>query len=130
MAAHEDLELLNAALALAMVDGDFSSAEKGIIQGLAARAGVGQVSLQAMMDRAQRDPDMHKDLHIRSGGKARKIMEFLVAQARIDGEITNEERDMLVKICLQLGIDTDEFGQIYAQGVAKADELRKRRRPS
>lgn len=130
MAVDEDLELLNAVLALALVDGNLSSGEKGIIQGLAARVGVGEVSLNAMIDRARREPEMYKDLRIADRRKARRVMVLLVAQARIDGEISEEERELLVRISMQLGIDTEEFGQIYAEGVAQSDGLRQRRKPS
>jgi len=128
MALNEELELLNAVLALAMIDGRMSSSEKGIIHGLAARVGVGQVSLDAMVERAQSDPKMHEELRIRDAERARQVLELMVAQARADGEITHEERDLLVKIAAQLDIDTNEFGQIYAKGVSRADELRLRRR--
>lgn len=126
MAVDDDLELLNALLALAVVDGNLSSGERGVIEGLAARIGVGKVSLNAMIERARHDPHLHETIRIADGKKARRGLELMVAQARIDGEITFEERELLVQIALRLGIDTDEFGEIYARGVAKADELRSR----
>lgn len=127
MAIDDDLELLNALLALAVVDGKLSGGERGVIEGLAVRVGVGAVSLNAMIDRAQREPDLHESIRITDPKNARRAMELLVAQARIDGEIADEERDMLVKMALTLEIDTDEFGEIYARGVTKADEIRRRR---
>lgn len=127
MSIHEDLELLNAVLALAVIDGDLSGGEKGIIQGLAARAGIGQVSLDAMIERARREPNVYEDLRISDARKARKAMALLVAQARVDGEISDAERELLVKFATLMDIDTDEFAQIYADGVARADEARRRR---
>jgi tellurite resistance protein len=127
MPLNEELELLNAVLALAMIDGTLSRSEMGIIEGLAVRVGVGQVSLEAMIGRARREPDVHENLRMQSTKRARKAMALMVAQARIDGEISDQERELLVKIAQQLGIETDEFGQIYADGVAQADELRRRR---
>ncbi len=127
MSIHEDLELLNAVLALAMVDGKLTSSEMGVIEGLAARVGVGEVSLEAMIGRARREPDLHEGLRIECSTKARKAMALLVGQARIDGEISDAERELLVKISAQLGIDTDAFSRIYADGIARADEIRRRR---
>ncbi len=128
MPLNEDMELLNAALALAMIDGRLSRSEMGIIEGLATRIGVGQVSLEAMISRARSDPDMHRDLKVKSEKRARRILSLLVAQARIDGSISDAERELLVKLAVQLGIDTDQFGHIYAEGVAHADEILQRRR--
>ncbi len=127
MPLHEDLELLQAALALAMVDGHMSSAERGVIQGLAVRVGVGEVSLDAMVKRAKEDPQAYEELRMTSAAGARRALELLVAQARIDGRITADERELLVKIAQNLGIGTDEFGRIFALGVTRADDLRERR---
>jgi tellurite resistance protein len=127
MSLSEDLEILNAVLALAVVDGKLSESEKGVFQGLAARIGVGEVSLNAMIERAKHDPEVYRDLHITPPAKARQVMELLVAQARADGEISDSERELLVKISQKFQIGPDEFGRIYATGVARADELRRRR---
>lgn len=40
MTSMEDVDLLRAALAVAMADGKLSGSEKGVVQGLAQRAGV------------------------------------------------------------------------------------------
>lgn len=130
MPLNEEMELLNAALALAMIDGRLSRSEMGVIQGLANRIGVGQISLEAMVTRARSDPNMHQDLKVKSEKRARKILSLLVAQARIDGVISDAERELLVKLAVQLGIDTDQFGNLYAEGVAHADEILERRRQS
>jgi len=127
MGLNEELEVLNAVLALAMADGRMSKGEKGIVRGLAARVGVGEVSLNAMIQRAKSDPEMLRDFHIGSPAKARQALELLVAQARIDGEISDAERGLLVTIGQRLGIDTEEFGRIYAAAVARADDLLRRR---
>ncbi len=127
MPLNEDLDVLQAVLALAIVDGKLSRSEMGVIEGLARRIGVGQVSLEAMISRARREPNTYEELRIKSQKRARRVMELMVAQARVDGEISDSEREMLVKIALQLGIDTDDFGTIYAEGVSRADEIRQRR---
>ncbi len=127
MALNEETNLLKAVLTLAMVDGKMSAAEKGIIGSLAARIGVGQVSLAAMIDRATRDPHSVDDLRIADPQKARQALELLVAQARIDGDISDAERALLVRIAQALQVPTEEFGDIYRSGIARADRLRRER---
>ena len=126
----EQIELLRAAIALAMADGELSRAEKGVIEGLAHRVGVGKVSLKAMLDTAQADDSIADNILIGSKDRARVALELLVAQARIDGEISDEERNVLVRIAMSLNFTTDEFQVIYEAGIARADALRKTRRES
>ena len=51
----------------------------------------------------------------------------VVAQARIDGEISPEEREVIVRIAMGLGILNDEFQTVYTKGVDGADACGKRR---
>ena len=53
-------------------------------------------------------------------------MKLLVATARIDGEISEQERTLLVDISTKLGIDATEFGGLYREALAAADEIRRR----
>ena len=59
--------------------------------------------------------------------RARVALELLVAQARIDGDICDEERSLLVRIATTLNLSTDEFQGIYEAGIARADALRQSR---
>ena len=126
----EQLELLRAAIALAMADGELSRSEKGVVEGLAQRVGVGKVSLKAMLDTAQANDSIADNILIGSKKRARVALELLVAQARIDGEISDEERSVLVRIAMSLSFTTDEFQGIYESGLARADTLRRTRRGS
>ncbi len=124
----EKLELLKAALVVAAADGSISRAETGLIMGLAVRAGVGQASLQAMIDAAQRGEQPDPRILMQSPRSARTALELLVAQARINGEITDSERDVLVRIAARLRITGDEFNETYRAGLDRADRLRKQHR--
>ncbi|MCH7872199.1 MAG: TerB family tellurite resistance protein [Planctomycetes bacterium] len=126
----ERVELLRAAIAVALADGELSRSEKGVIEGLAQRVGVGTVSLKAMLDTAQADDSIADNILIGSKKQARVALELLVAQARIDGEISDEERSVLVRIAMSLGFTTDEFQGVYEAGIARADALRQTRRGS
>jgi tellurite resistance protein len=128
MTTMEDVELLKAAIAVAVADGTIRRSEKGVLQGLAMRVGVGRMSFQAMVDAAEREGFQGDDLLIRSKDKARQAFELLVAQARIDGEISDEERSLLVQIGQRLNITGDEFGELYTAGIRRADDIRRSRK--
>ena len=100
----EDLELLKAALAVAVADGEIRRSEMGVVEGLAMRLGVGRASLEAMLEAAQKDNSTADNILIRSKERARRALELLVAQARIDGEISAEERNVIVRIATSLNL--------------------------
>lgn len=123
----EELELLKAALAVAVADGEIRRSEMGVVEGLAMRLGVGRASLEAMLEAAQKDDSTADNILIRSKERARRALELLVAQARIDGEISAEERGVIVRIATSLNLTGDEFQSIYEAGIARADRLRESR---
>jgi len=128
MAAMEDLDLLKAAIAVALADGRLRRSEKGVIQGLAARIGVGSASYEAMLEAAEHDDSIADNILIRSKEKARTAFELLVAQARIDGDISDQERDLLVRVAAALSITGQDFETLYLSGMKRADELREVRK--
>ncbi len=128
MGSMEDLDLLKAALAVAMADGRLMRSEKGVVWGLAERIGVGRVSFEAMREAAEEDDSIADNILMRSKEKARAALELLVAQARIDGEISDEERSLLVRIATSLGITGDDFESVYLAGISRADDIRKSRK--
>jgi uncharacterized tellurite resistance protein B-like protein len=52
-------------------------------------------------------------------------MELLVGAARIDGEVSEEERAVLVRVMETLDIPLARFSEIYQRGIQRADALRK-----
>ena len=127
MATMDDLELLKAALAVAVADGEIRRSQKGVVEGLAQRVGVGRASLQAMTEAAECDDSFADNILIGSAEKAHAAFELLVAEAEIDGEICDEERSVLVRIAGRLGITGDAFQAAYASGIEQADRIRKSR---
>ena len=123
----EKLELLKAALAVAVADSQLRRSELGVVMGLAARVGLGEASLEAMMNAAKRDPNFVDSVLMRSGDSARAAFELLVAEARIDGEISEEEREVLTRLAERLHISGDEFTKLYMAGIARADKIRQSR---
>ena len=126
----EQVELFKAALAIAVADGEVRRAEKGVLEGLALRVGVGRASFDAMLEAARQDEASADNVLIRSKKDARKGLELLVAQARIDGEISESERNLLVRIASRLELTGDEFQSVYQAGIARADKIRRSRKNS
>ena len=86
----DDLALLRGAIAVALADGELRRSEMGVLKGLAMRAGVGQMSFDAMLDAAKEGADLAGNVAMISPDASRTAFELLVAQARIDGEIFSE----------------------------------------
>ncbi len=123
----DEREILRAAIAVALADGELRRSEKGVLKGLAAKAGVGEVAFTAMMEEAEEKGADADHLMFLKPDTARRGLELLVSLARIDGVISPEERDVLVRIGLDLRIDMDEFEAIYKRGIKRADTLRESR---
>jgi uncharacterized membrane protein YebE (DUF533 family) len=126
--SRENLELLKAALAMAAVDGKVCAREKSLLKALAAKAGVGGVSLQAMIDRAMTEPADRAKLFQGVISQPEKAMQLLVAAASIDGAITEDERSLLVDISFVLGVSSDRFDDVFRDGLAAAKRVTKRRK--
>ncbi|MHC4415588.1 MAG: hypothetical protein ACYS0G_09920 [Planctomycetota bacterium] len=124
----EDTELLKAVVAVAVADGVVRRSEMGVVKGLAGRVGVGETSLAAMIEAAEQDESFADDIIIRSKGKARSAIKLLVGQARIDGEISREEREVIVRVAASLGITHAELGELFEAGIAEADRIRRSRK--
>lgn len=123
----DQLEILRAAMAVAVADGDLRRSEKGVLRGLADRVGVGAVTFDAMVEAAEQDPNFIDGIMLTSKESAPFCIELLVAQARIDGEISTQEREVIVRIAALLDVLGDEFQRVYEAGIRRADKIRKRR---
>ncbi len=121
---HEQVELLKALIALSAADGKISSSEQGLLNRFANRVGIGSASLEAMIERALADPSVRDDLFHRTMSNPQLALEMLVATARLDGNITDTERDLLAHVRGILDISMDDFDQVYERGIQRADALR------
>ena len=124
MKHREQRELFQAVLAVAGADGRIARSERGLLEALAERVGVGRISLKAMIDRAIRDPGFKSDRSLHKVSDPLKAMELLVAAARIDGEISEEERQLLVRTAEVWDIPNDDFVEAFKRGLATADRVR------
>jgi uncharacterized tellurite resistance protein B-like protein len=123
----EDLELLKATIAVAVADGELRSSELGVVVVLAKRAGIGQASFDAMVQAAQTDTSFAHNIVV-PPARARQAIVLLATQARIDGEVSPEERRVIVRIATCLGIAGDDFRAAYEEGIKRADTIRAARR--
>lgn len=119
----EDVELLKAAIAVAVADGELRRSELGVVQGLARRAGVGQASFDAMLEAAKSDATFAQNI-VMAPARAHQAIVLLVAQARIDGRVSPQERRVIVRIATCLGIGGDDFRRAFDEGTKKADSIR------
>ncbi|MFQ5490343.1 MAG: hypothetical protein ACE5GE_06430 [Phycisphaerae bacterium] len=126
MANAEELEILKAVLVIAAADGQILGSEKGVYGQLAGRLGLEKTELERLRLQASHDADMKDQLFGQKIGDPAKAMQLLVATARIDGDISEKERNLLVEISDKLGIGVQDFGKIYQSGIAMADAVRKR----
>ncbi|GJM23603.1 MAG: hypothetical protein DHS20C16_00180 [Phycisphaerae bacterium] len=124
---HEQIELLKALIALSAADGKISASERGLLCSFAGRIGIGSASLEAMIERAMSDPSARDDLFHRTMSNPQLALEMLVATARLDGNITTSERDVLIHVRGLLEISMDDFAEVYERGIQRADTLRKAR---
>ena len=81
-----------------------------------------------MVAAAQRGEKLPARMLLSASSKARVALELLVAEARIDGEIHDDERRVLVEIAGRLGIKGDDFMTVYEAGIERADAIRKGRK--
>ncbi len=123
----ENVELLRAAIAMAVADGKILRSEMGVVEGLAQRAGVGAVTIEAMFEAAANDETFADNLLLQPKDRAIKAVELLVGLARIDGKISDEERELIVRIAASIDVVDNEFRQAYEDGIKRADNLRKAR---
>ena len=124
---HEQIELMRAVVALAAADGKITRSEMGLLTSLATRIGIGEVSLNALIEQAMEQPEKRDELFGYAMSDPELAMELLVGAARIDGEIADAERELLSDIMSMLEIPVDKFGEIYQRGIQRADELRNAR---
>jgi tellurite resistance protein len=106
------IEILRAACCVAGLDGHVCEKELPLLLRLAERLGVGRVSLQAMVRRAESDPNFfHEQFELlqRDPDRALKVV-LLVAMA--DGMVSLEERVVLAHMAKRLGIDDARFDKL------------------
>ena len=114
MSVMKNVEILRAACCVAGLDESISDSERSMLERLAEHAGVGQTSLNAMIDRAVNDPDFYQEQFKTIRTDADSTMKALFCIAVADHVLTTEERVILHQFATRLGMDPKRFNQLLA----------------
>ena len=112
------VEILRAACCVAGLDREINEREMKMLRDLAEHAGVGQVSLSAMIDRAKTDADFYKDQFRIVRTNAENTMRVLVGVAIADHVLAQEERVILAHFAERLGMTPERFDK-YLEAAEK-----------
>lgn len=123
MSSMVQVEVLRAACCVAGADGETTESELELLQRLAKQTGVGQASLQAMIDRACSDKDFCNEQFRVLKSEPKETMAILLDVAMSDGEIDDAELRALGIFAKKLSVPED----IYAQLVEVAREMASKR---
>ena len=114
--SYSEVEVLRAACCIAALDDEVCQKERAILEKLRQRIGVGEVSFQAMLDRARRDHSFYEEQFKILQVEPDAAIKLLVSLAAADREITLNERVVLQHFAEKLGMTQERFEQIYAAG--------------
>ena len=114
-----DLEILRAAVCVAGLDGHVCDREHPLLTRLADRAGVGSVSLAAMIDLAEVDRQYYEEQFDIVKTDPEKTIKILMEVAVADGVLSVEERVIVSHFATKLGMSEQRFGELLAAAEAQ-----------
>ena len=94
MSVMHKVEILRAACCIAGADGEASEGELRLLKQLADQIGVGQASLDAMVDRSVRDPSFCNEQFQLLKTKPDKTLKILLKVAMSDRELEDAENKL------------------------------------
>jgi tellurite resistance protein len=109
------LELLRAACCVAGSDGEVTESEKVLVDKLAKEIGVGQASLNAMLDRAKADPEFYKEQFRVLKAEPSEAMAVLLEVSLADGKVDETESNVLRELASRLNVPAPVFEQLVAE---------------
>lgn len=119
------VEILRAACCVAGMDRNVSEKERALLQRLADHAGVGTVSLNAMIERAETDQEFHREQFRVMNTDADATMKVLFCVAIADHELTADELAVLAVFGKRLGLEAGRFEQLRAAAQKQVAAQRK-----
>ena len=114
MTPMQKVDVLRAACCVAGIDGPPKDSERLVIDKLAAEVGVGQASLEAMIDRGATDPNFHEEQFRVLKSDPQKSMAALLEVAMADGNISDDEKTVLRALAGRLEVAPDVFEQLMS----------------
>lgn len=110
----QKLDVLRAACCVAGIDGKVSEPERAILDRMGREVGVGKASLQAMVERAQRDPEFHKEQFRILKFDPTSTMSTLLEVALADKKLSDAEIDVLRILGDKLKVKPEHFDELIA----------------
>lgn len=115
MTPMQKVDILRAACCIAGCDGEITVSEQSVISRLAAGVGVGKASLDAMVDRALRDTDFHKEQFRVLKADPQESFAALLEVALVDGQVGPEESVVLKSFAEKLEVPEAVFEQVMTE---------------
>lgn len=110
----QDVEVLRAACCVAGIDRNVCEREHPLLKRLAAAAGVGMTSLNAMIERAKTDSGFFEKQFDIFKSDSEATMKTLFRVAVADGVLTQSERVVLQHFAAKLGMTTERYAELLA----------------
>ena len=117
----EQVEILRAACCIAAADGEISDAERGFIERLATKAGVGRASREAMIEQGLTSPKFVESQFRFLLSNADRAIKVLMIVASADGAIGEAEEALVRNFAARLSIDEGRLEQLLRAGQDAAD---------
>ena len=114
-----DVEILRAACCVAGLDEKITDDERAILQRLADHAGVGKVSLTAIIERGRTDPFFFEKQFEILKTDPTSTLSTLIDVACADGQILDAQRVVLQHFADALGLPDDKFQSLLAEAQQK-----------
>ncbi len=107
----EQVEILRAACCIAGLD-KVNDVEHSVLQRIATHAGVGGASLDAMIHRAENDPNYRNELLSLATSDVDQTFKVLLSIAMADGKLSDQEQDLLFNFAEKLNISRARFDEL------------------
>lgn len=111
----QKVDLLRAACCVAGCDSETTAAERQLIDRLAKDIGVGAASVNAMIARAQTDPEFHRLQFQVMKKDPSQTMAILLEVAMADGKLTNAEINVLRGLSSNLEVTPAVFDELLSK---------------
>ena len=111
----QKVDLLRAACCVAGCDSETTTAERQLIDRLAKAVGVGTASVNAMIARAQSDPEFHRLQFQVMKSDSSQTMAILLEVALADGKLSAAEINVLRGLSENLGVSPAVFDELLSK---------------
>lgn len=115
----EDVQILRAACCIAGIDAKVCDKEHPLLKKLAAKAGVGSMSLEAMIHMAETNSTFYEEQLNYASTDPEKTIRTLFIIAAADGRFTSDERIILHHLAQKVGMSDEDYDALITRERAK-----------